>query len=257
MKTSCEEVKINLPEYIDHKLDQPNHEAISRHLESCASCRELHAELSSFLTYMDTFPAPEVPHGMKEEFMKLASDIEIPRQRQTPVIPLWFKIAAAVVLFFGSYWVGYRTGAGKGESATTKLASQLNEQRQQVLLASLRDYTGPQKIEAVYSISQSGNASDELIDALVYTMNSDKNVNVRLAAINALTGMMEKNERVKSELIKSLSLQQNSLLQISLIQVLTESGVKEAKDEIESITQREETDESVKAFAKDMIKIII
>jgi uncharacterized membrane protein len=88
-------------------------------------------------------------------------------------------------------------------------------------------------------------------------MNSDKNVNVRLAAINALTGMMDKNQRVKHELIRSLSLQDNSLLQISLIQVLTEAGVKEARSEIESIARKENTDDRVKAIAKDMIKIII
>jgi hypothetical protein len=133
----------------------------------------------------------------------------------------------------------------------------LNQTKQQVLLASLQDFTGPQKIEAVYSISQSGQSGDALIDALVATMNSDKNINVRLAAINALTGMMDKNPRVKKELIRSLSLQDNSLLQISLIQVLTESGVTEAKTEIESIARSEDTDENVKAFAKDMIKIII
>lgn len=257
MKTKCEEVKINLPEYIDKKLDDAKQEAISRHLEECEACRALHGELNLFLTYLDTFPEPEPPLGMKEEFMEMAAAVKIPGQRKTLVIPMWTKVAAMLLLFFGTYWVGHRVGVGKAEMATRQLTSELHEQKQEVMLASLKDYTGPQKIEAVYNISQSGQASDELINALVYTMNSDKNVNVRLAAINALTEMMDKNERVKTELIRSLRVQENSLLQISLIQVLTESGVKEAKDEIESITNSEKTDESVKAFAKDMIKIII
>ena len=88
-------------------------------------------------------------------------------------------------------------------------------------------------------------------------MNSDKNVNVRLAAINALSEMMDKNDAIKTELIKSLSVQENPLLQISLIQVLTESGVKEAKDEIESISNNENTDQQVKDYANSMIKTII
>jgi hypothetical protein len=253
----CEEVKINLPEYIDRKLDDTTYATIQSHLENCDSCRALHGELSSFLTYLDTFPKPEVPEGMKEEFMELAAAQRIPESRKNLIIPMWVKLAAMVVLFFGTYWLGYRVGTGKGEMAQNQLATQLHEQKQEVMLASLKDYTGPQKIEAVYSISKSGNASDDLINALVYTMNSDKNVNVRLAAINALSEMMGKNERVKKELIRSLKVQENSLLQISLIQVLTESGVKEAKDEIESMTKSEKTDESVKSFAKNMIKIII
>ena len=129
--------------------------------------------------------------------------------------------------------------------------------KQQVLLAGLSDYSGPQKIEAVYSVTAVGQTNEELINTLVYTLNSDKNVNVRLAALNVLSGLMENNESVKSELINSLTVQENPLLQISLIQVLTESGVKEARDKIQSISNNEKTDQSVKEFARDMVKTII
>jgi hypothetical protein len=78
-----------------------------------------------------------------------------------------------------------------------------------------------------------------------------------LAAINALSEMIDKNETIKTELIRSLSLQENPLLQISLIQVLTESGVKEAKEKIESISNNENTDLQVREYAKNMIKTII
>ena len=253
----CEAIKINLPEYIDRKLDEKTREKVEKHLKSCESCRALYEEMSSFLSFMDSLPSPEVPEGMKEEFAERLADLDILEKKKIRVIPMWTKIAAMLVLAFGTYWVGYKTGEHKGEIVQNQLASEVSAQKQQVLLASLRDYTGPQKIEAVYNISNMPNVNIDLIDALVYTMNSDKNTNVRLAAITALSGMMEKNNRIKQELIKSLSIQENPLLQISLIQVLTEKGVKEAKPQIESITNDEKTDESVKAFAKDMMKTII
>ena len=68
----CNEVKINLPEYIDGKLDKSTLELVSRHLETCDSCRKLHAELKSFLQFTDSFPEIEPPKGMKEEFMQMA-----------------------------------------------------------------------------------------------------------------------------------------------------------------------------------------
>jgi anti-sigma factor RsiW len=34
----CEEVKLNLPAYIDGKLDDKTMAEIGRHLESCADC---------------------------------------------------------------------------------------------------------------------------------------------------------------------------------------------------------------------------
>jgi len=253
----CEEVNINLPEYIDRKLDETTSAAIRSHLESCPSCKALHSELSSFLNYMDSFPAPEVPEGMKEEFEGMVASLGNQEKKKIRLIPIWTKIAAMAVFAFGSYWLGFQIGSRKGEIVQNQLTSELSTQKQQVLLASLREYTGPQKIDAVYSISTTGNVSTELIDALVNTMNTDKNANVRLAAISALSEMMGKNDRIKTELIKSLTVQENPLLQISLIQVLTEKGVKEAKHQIESISNNEKTDESVKAYAKDMMKTII
>ena len=253
----CEDVKMYLPEYIDGKLGERKSEELSSHLESCSACREYHSELNSFLSYVDMFPEVETPAGMKDEFLRLMDEEKLPKKQLIQYIPMWAKVAAMFVVVAGTYLFGYQNGTLKGEAKSNMLAAELTMQKQAALLAGLRDYTGPQKIEAVYAVSNSGQSNDDLVDALTHTMNSDKNVNVRLAAISALSGMISRNDRVKTELIKSLGVQENPLLQISLIQVLTESGVKEARGEIESITRSDKTDESVKAFAKDMIKTII
>jgi len=67
----CEEVKINLPEYIDDKLTPEVAGKIRSHLQNCDSCRELHSELKSFLKFTDSFPEITPPEGMKEEFMDM------------------------------------------------------------------------------------------------------------------------------------------------------------------------------------------
>ena len=251
----CEDVKINLPEYIDGRLEKETAGIIEAHLKGCEGCRELYTELNSFLKFTASFPDIEPPGEMKEEFLKMAESVEKPFQRRVAVIPSWVKIAAMIIVIFGTFVTGYFTGSG--DRKNKQLEAELGQLKQEVLLAGLRNYSGPQKIAAVYNIKTSGNMDTDLIDALVYTMNSDKNVNVRLAAISALSGMVNKNERVKNELIHSLSVQENPLLQISLIQVLTESGVKEAKDKIESISTDENTDQNVRSYAKNMIKTII
>ena len=113
-----------------------------------------------------------------------------------------------------------------------------------------------QKIDAVYKIRNEQDISDELISALVRTINTDKNVNVRLAAIHSLSEMIDKNKIVQKELIKSISLQENPLLQISLIQVLTEKDIKEASEEIETITNNPNADKQVKDYVENMLKHI-
>ncbi|QGY44564.1 hypothetical protein GM418_13095 [Maribellus comscasis] len=251
----CEEVKINLPEYIDKKLDKDTTEKIGIHIQSCESCRELYSELKSFLKFTDSFPEVEPPGDMKEEFLKLVETNDNFKDKRIIQLPDWIKVAAILIIGAGTFIAGYFTGSENTEVA--QLQSELNSMKKEVLLAGLKDYSGPQRIEAVHNIKTMGNADDALVNALVYTMNSDKNVNVRLAAINTLSEMMDKNPGIKNELIHSLSLQDNPLLQISLIQVLTESGIKEAKDKIESISKDENTNEQVREYAKSMIKTII
>ncbi len=251
----CEEIKILLPEFIDRKLDKDTELKVAEHLKGCVDCRGFHSGLSSFLGFVGSCPEISPPQGMKDEFMQLLEGEEIPQQKKIMYIPGWIKVAAVVFFALGTFTAGYFMGTGNRRTAQLQL--EVNSMKKEVLLAGLKDYSGPQKIEAVYSIKALGDADRTMIDALVYTMNSDNNVNVRLAAINALSGIMDKEPGIKNELIRSLSLQDNPLLQISIIQVLTESGVKEAKDEIESLSNNEGTNEEVRKYAKDMIKTII
>lgn len=250
----CEEIRIHLPEFIDGKLDEKISAVVKEHLESCETCRALHAQMQSFLHFTDSFTEIEPPEDMKSEFMEMAGLNESATEKVLR-LPTWAKVAASVLIVAGTFAAGFLSGSKNKE--ISNMQAELASMKQEVMLAGLRDYSGPQKIQAVYDISSSGQTSSSLIEALVYTMNSDNNVNVRLAAINALSEMMDNNEKVKTELIKSLSVQDNPLLQISLIQVLTESGVKEAKDEIESISNDENTNEQVKEYARNMVKTII
>lgn len=251
----CEEVKINLSEYIDGKLDKNTHAIVSNHIYKCESCQEIYTELNSFIKFTDSFQNIEPPTGMKDEFLQLAEQENNKAKKRKLDLPSWVKVAAMIIVVFGTFAAGYFTGSEKNDN--NLLLAEMENLKQQVLLAGLRDYSGPQKIQAVYNVSTIGKTNDELINALVYTMNSDKNINVRLAALNVLSEMMDKNEKVKTELINSLTIQENPLIQISLIQVLTESGVKEARDNIESISNNKNTDQNVKEFAKDMVKTII
>lgn len=74
----CEEVKINLPEYIDGKLDEQTTKAVQTHLDACVACNELHQEMKSFLGFTDSLPEIEPPVGMKAEFMQML-EAKMPR----------------------------------------------------------------------------------------------------------------------------------------------------------------------------------
>ena len=241
---NCEEIKIWIPEYIDDSLDESEREKIRIHLEECSSCRTTKAELAEFMRELSEIPQLEPSIKIKEGFLK-----QIPRKN----ISMLFKIAAILIPAFGIFWLGFSYGEKKYSEELKELSAKLEIQKQNYLLASINEQSSSQKIEAVYKIVNEQVISDDLISALVNMMNTDKNVNVRLAAIHSLSEMIDKNEVVRKELIKSLSLQENPLLQISLIQVLTEKGIKEAKEEIETFSNSPNVDKQVKDYVESML----
>jgi predicted anti-sigma-YlaC factor YlaD len=78
---NCEEAKVNIPGYIDGRLDAAASKELRNHLESCESCRSIHEEVSSFLGYLDKHKNIDVPEGMKEEFWERAILEELPVQK--------------------------------------------------------------------------------------------------------------------------------------------------------------------------------
>ena len=190
---------------------------------------------------------------MKEEFLLMAEN-EVGVVKNRSIIPDWLKAAAVILFVLGTFAAGYFSGINKNNNT---LVVEMEQLKQQVLLAGLQEYSGPQKIQAVYSVANTNHSNTDVIEALINTLNSDKNINVRLAALSVLSDKVAENEKVKAALIGSLKIQENPLVQISLIQALTQSGVKEARENINYLTKQKDTDQHVKDFAQSMLKTMI
>ncbi len=96
-----------------------------------------------------------------------------------------------------------------------------------------------------YKLKNTGN---DIVDALVNTLDTDPNANVRLAALDGL-GRFYRDDYVRKKLIASLKKQQDPLVQIALIDLLTrmrESGI---LSELEKIVNDENTQKAVKDCA--------
>ncbi|NLA75417.1 MAG: HEAT repeat domain-containing protein, partial [Deltaproteobacteria bacterium] len=77
-----------------------------------------------------------------------------------------------------------------------------------------------ERIRGLTMTSQLKNTDKEFYSTLLLILNSDSDVNVRMAAMNALANFTG-NEYVRRELVKSLGLQLSSLVQVSLIDLLS------------------------------------
>ena len=104
------------------------------------------------------------------------------------------------------------------------------------------------RINAIASTSRMENKGNEVVDALVQTLNNDPNANVRLAALNALT-RLHTEPNVRRELAASLNKQQDPLVQINLIDMLAGMQEFSALSDLEKMANDENMNKTVRDVA--------
>ena len=162
------------------------------------------------------------------------------------------RIAAGIVLLL----VGFAAGQllNNGNYASNEQVAQLRAEVQQmkdVLMNgdTYQNVSAGERLAAVNSSTQipvrEGQSDKEITNILIYTMNNDKNVNVRMAAAEALF-RFKGEPRVRQALIESLGRQDEPLMQITLIDILVDLKAKNAIQEMEKMLVDTETRDVVR-----------
>ena len=135
------------------------------------------------------------------------------------------------------------------QALLAKLKTQSAHAEKQVLFASLNNMESPaSRITAIDNTYKLKDAGDDVVNALVETLNSDPNTNVRLAALDGLSRFYQDNY-VRKKLIASLKKQQDPFVQIALINLLTRMKESTILSQLNQMVKDENTDESVKGSA--------
>ena len=133
--------------------------------------------------------------------------------------------------------------------STNKTIDEELASRKMLLFAKLNNMESPsQRLTAATQASQLKNTGNDIVDALVKTMNTDPSTNVRLAALEGLSKFY-KESYVKKQLIASLKIQKDPMVQIGLIELLTRMKQTIILDELDKIVKDGNTMDAVKDHA--------
>jgi DNA polymerase III delta subunit len=99
-------------------------------------------------------------------------------------------------------------------------------------------------------------ASQKVTSALIQTLNNDNNVNVRLAALDALR-VYSGEGKVREELIRSIAKQDSPLVQIALAELMAQLQAKSSVKELEKILKNENTPADVKKKIEQSLKVLV
>ena len=123
-----------------------------------------------------------------------------------------------------------------------------------VMLNLIDDQSASQRIKAVSYAEEMANPDQQVIDVLVNTLNHDKNVNVRLAALYSLARFADRRS-VRDSLVNSLSTQTEPIIQVVLINLLAEKRETRAIAPIRNIMTNKKTLKEVKDAAQQSLKV--
>jgi len=214
-----------LIDFIDGRLTESERKEVKELLSTDTSVMVLYEQLKQVTTAMDRSaeidPTARLYRGfhqmLKEEEGKI-------KGRQIFFTPVIFRAAAAIVLVAAGVAIGLYINQFNAQQREIAELKQFKEQ----MLAMMGDQTSAsQRMKGVNVALSYERADDEVVNVLVKTLNEDKNTNVRLAALDALS-KFHQEAGVRKALIASLSKQDDPIVQIALIQLMVkmkEKGV--------------------------------
>ncbi|MEP2772791.1 MAG: HEAT repeat domain-containing protein [Fulvivirga sp.] len=242
-------------DYIDGKLTGELKLFVEKHINKGEHNRKSFEELKETIDLLQHDKEVEPDSDLKLNFLDtLESEIEQLENelenKEAKVIGLkisnYWQVAAAVSILvvglLGGYWL---TTNSQEKEQLMALQREMEATKKMVMMALNDQNSASQRMLGVNASYELKTADGDIVDALIETMNTDDNVNVRLAAINALANF--KNEpSIRNALIASLEKQEDPIVQITLINLMVEMKEKGAIEELKEIIEDSTNIESVK-----------
>ena len=156
--------------------------------------------------------------------------------------------AVTATLFVGLLCGWVLRGGALTDAVPAKLAaaeSQASELRQVTVLSLLDEPQATSRLQAVSLANDFESPSSVVVSALLNTLNHDENVNVRLAALEALERYSDSPE-VRTGLIDSILQQQSPHLQVALANLMLRLQEERSVDAMKKLLENEELEPSVR-----------
>lgn len=262
----CQKIKELFPEFLTGELDKETQERVQTHLASCDPCREELENLSAIWTKLGVISEEQPSNEVRTRFYTMLEAYKqgMAEEGQTSVLKkilgglfenLWpkrpvYQFSMALVFLV----VGLATGMflnslDQNEVQLAKLQDEVQDMQQALAISLLERPTANERLQGVSISARMDNPNAQLLETLLFTLNNDKNINVRLAAVDALY-LFYDSPAVKEGLLRSLKDQPSPLVQVALIDLIVNMRERQAVDSLRLLLQDERLNPDVKEYAE-------
>lgn len=263
---NCDYVEKHIVDYIDGQLAEEKVKEIDRHIQKCDDCRKLYEETKTLMTTFEKVEEQTPSSSLRVDFYKLLEEekqlvdnkelIAIKKRQTKTPWKLAFQIAASIIFLFTGYFLGSNHTKREANQKFFVLQQEAIKLREGVMLAMIENQSPSKRIQAVNYTESFIKPDIKILEALIERMQYDGNINVRLAAAEALSRFPE-STMVKDAFIKALTTQKDPSLQITIIQFLVNIQEKRAVDPMQQLLRHSDTPDFVKEQVNQGISKII
>jgi hypothetical protein len=202
---------------------------LHEHLKTCAECSAEMSELGGLWLRLGDLPAPEPSHALDVRWNQTLDSL-ISAQRKPaapkwtfanfwPQNPVWQAAIALACLLIGLL---AGTNLPHQNKEIAKLHEEIANTREMVALSLLQQQSATERLRGVNYTGRMQTMEPEVISALTDAVAHDPSVNVRLAAVDALS-KASSSRAVLESLTASLPSQDSPMVQAALIDYLVEA----------------------------------
>ncbi len=265
---SCDDAKGLFAEYWSGSLGEREEIAFEAHIAQCEACRRDADQLGALWRNLELIPAEEPGPGVRARFydslaaFRQGMESAPKRSLRDRLMALWpaqpaWQMAISFALLVIGVGAGYelRPGAakiapdGQESSQIAQLRGEIGNMRQMVALSLLQQQSAGERLRGVSYAYQVPASDTQMLSALLATVNTDPNVNVRLAAVDALRAFGS-SPVMRTAVIQSIRKQDQPMVQIELIDLLVDLHETDARPELEKIAADGQINEAVREHAK-------
>lgn len=260
----CEQIAELLPDYLQGSLSPDQHRSVEAHVEECADCSEevavwrklslLPVEQPSpmsrvrFEAMLQAYQAGRLnqPAG-DSAWRKRVPSWNVFQWLRSPLgAAAWSAALVAIGIFAGLHLAGPKEPSSSAE--LVKVEAELASTKQLVVLSMLQQQSASARLEGVNFTTRDEQLNPQVLSALLHTLRYDPSVDVRLAALDALS-RHSTQPQVRNSVVNALQEQQSPLVQVALIDQLVEWHDREAKPHLEKLRQSQDLNPTVRDHA--------
>lgn len=263
----CERAGELLPDYLEGTLKQQDARLLEEHLETCAECQKEVALARDLAVLPIGEPSPalrarfEAVLDAYEEGRKEGSRVAVEKQNprswlgwnwlRSPVLAMAGTAVLLAAGFFGGRYVSNMNDA-HSQAQLASVESELTNMRQLMVISLLQEESASERLQGVSMSTREEKGDPQILSALLHTLRYDSSVDVRLAALDALSRHGSRPQ-VRQGLVEALGTQQSPLVQVQLIDLLVQLHDRSVVDQLQKIEQDTHTDPAVRQRAQRAI----